>query len=446
VAERPDDGLDVPLTRVGGDDRSSRRRVAIVGIATVIVGWLVVTAASGHEEDAQTAMASGTAPVASAPTIAPTASDGSVRTQASDLPDIANVALPGAPSIVFVARDGDDAELLGWRAGAPGLESVGSFGGAFPPDVANTVAWLSPDLASLVVSTIGDPLSEGEDPVRLVTSTGVAWESTGVTSLGGLVWSPAGDRIAMSGRHDRWLLLERRDTWDTVAEVDVSAGRSPTGPSPTPHSAYGFADRIGPAGFSSSGEWIVGARLDPASYAWVPSVRVRFRDGAVEPLSAFPVGGAGGLQAGPSQVLDASSGRTIAFGPNANTPGGPPQLEVHESDGSYAFGVRAGVIVGWAWTGDGRLVVLGADGTPFPARWVLQLVDADGRARNLVDAQRAAQGTFLGVRDGYAGLLLVGSEPSRSQVVVVRLNDGAASAITVDSIGSGGPIGATWAP
>jgi hypothetical protein len=209
VAERPDDGLDVPLTRVGGGGRSSRRRVAIVGLAAVTLGWLVVAGLSGRNEDRQTAVASGTALAASGATASPIASGGPVRPRASDLPEIADVALPGAPAIVFVARDGDDAELLSWRPGSPALESVGSFMGAFPPDASNTVAWLSPDLASLVVSTVDDPLSEGEDPVRLVTEAGIEWESTGVTSYGGLVWSPDGDRFAMSGRHDRWLLVVR---------------------------------------------------------------------------------------------------------------------------------------------------------------------------------------------------------------------------------------------
>jgi hypothetical protein len=102
--------------------------------------------------------------------------------------------------------------------------------------------------------------------------------------------------------------------------------------------------------------------------------------------------------------------------------------------------------MGWSWTGDGRLVVLAADGAPFPARWTLQLVQRDGSARTLVEAPRASLGAFLGVRDGYAGLLLVGREPARDQVVVVRLADGTASAVTVDPIGGDGPLGGGWAP
>jgi hypothetical protein len=445
VTGRPDDGLDVPLTPVGGrGGRSPRRRNAIVIVAVVALGWVVVTAASGQDSSTRLALAPTATPGAA--TAARVASDASPRPRGSDLPVIPDVTLPGAPAPVFVVRSGDDAELVSWRPGSAGLASIGSFPGAFPPDVTSVVAWLSPDLASLVLSTMTDATAEGADPVRLVTREGVAWESTGVTSLGGLAWSPGGDRFVMAGRHDRWLLVERGDTWALKSDVDVSAGRPAAGPSPTPRSAYNLADRIGPAAFSSSGDWVVGARLDPATYAWVPAVRVRFSDEVVEPLSEFPVGGPSGLIAGPSQVIDVTTGRTVSFGPNGNIPGGPPQLEVHEQDGSYAFGVRTGVVTGWDWTGDGSLVVLGADGTPFPARWLLQIVDPDGRSRTLVEAQRASFGSFLGVRDGYAGLLIMGAEPDRSQIVVVRLSDGASSSITLDSIGAGGPVGGGWAP
>jgi hypothetical protein len=100
----------------------------------------------------------------------------------------------------------------------------------------------------------------------------------------------------------------------------------------------------------------------------------------------------------------------------------------------------------WRWVGDGRVLVLSADGTPFPARWTLQIVDRDGRSQTLVDAPRASVGALLGAKDGYAGLLLTATDPIRSQIVLVRLADGATSAVTVDSIGADGPIGFGWAP
>jgi hypothetical protein len=136
----------------------------------------------------------------------------------------------------------------------------------------------------------------------------------------------------------------------------------------------------------------------------------------------------------------------VGYGPNGNIPGGPPQLEVREADGSYAFGVRTGIVISWLWAGDGRIVVLGADGYPFPSRWTLQIVDRDGRARTLLEAPRASGGAMFGIRNGYAGLVLTGADPTRRQVIVVRLADAAASAITTNGFGPDGPIGAGWLP
>ena len=165
-----------------------------------------------------------------------------------------------------------------------------------------------------------------------------------------------------------------------------------------------------------------------------------------EAISSFPIGGPDGLATSPSLIVDPATGRTVGYGPNGNIPGGPPQLEVREPDGSYAFGARTGIVISWLWTGDGRLVVLGADGYPFPSRWTLQVIDRDGSTRTLLEAPRASTGAMFGIQDGYAGLILTGDDATRRQIVVVRLDDGAASAITVDLFGADGPVGAGWLP
>jgi hypothetical protein len=459
VTERPTERLDVPLAPVGDDppaSRRRRRRIAIVAIVAAALGWLAVTASGGARPAAAPgALPSGVAarpsqPATASPSSAPSGGRAAPRPPGLDLPEIPNVALPGAPIVALVVRDGDDARLVGWRAGTSALEPIGdfpgAFSGAFSGGSGGTLAFLGPDLASLVVSRIESATVEGADPVRVVTRDGVAWEADGVTALGGLAWSPAGDRFAIAGRHDRWLLVERRGGWATAADVDVSAGRPAGAASPTPGPPVAIADRIGPAAFSSSGEWVVGARVDPTASALVPAVRVRFSDGRVEPIGAFPIGGPSGLGPGPSWLVDVATKRTVSYGPNGDIPGGPPQLQIHEPDGAYAFGVRTGIVISWAWTGDGRLVVLGADGAPFPARWTLQLVERDGQARTLVEAPRASLGAFAGVRDGYAGLLLTSSTPDRGQLVVVRLADGTASAIAVAGAGPAHPLAAGWVP
>jgi hypothetical protein len=457
MSEQPTERLDVPVAPIGGGRgrRSAWRRFLIAGVAAVAVaGWWALTIGPGRDiagDSAATTRASGIANAARSPSASP------ARTPREQLPVLADVPLPGAPAAAFVVRDGQDADLIGWRPGMPALESIaafpGAFGGSFAGADSGPIILLSPDLASVLLVKVDSVTAEGADTARLVARDGIAWELDGVTGLGGVAWSADGSRLAMTGGHDRWLLAERRalpGTWTKPAEIDVSAGRPAEVPGASPRAsldpAYSIADRIAPVGFSGSGDWIIGARLDPAASAWVPAVRVGFGDGRAEAIRAFPIGGPDGLPKEATQVVDVATGRTLAYGPNADIPGGPPQLEVREPGGTYAFGVRTGVVMGWSWTGDGGLVVLAADGAPFPARWTLQLVQGNGSARTLVEAPRASLGAFLGVRDGYAGLLFVGREPARDQIVVVRLADGAASAITVKPIGGDGPLGGGWAP
>jgi hypothetical protein len=448
VTDRPPEGFDVPVTRIGGGGGSVRGRLAAVAVVLIAAGWLVVTRSdTGPETAATLPRGSGASPAGLGASSRPSPTG----PPQPNLPNIPDVPLANAPVPVFVVRDGNDARLLGWEAGAASLKPIGrafpvAFGGAFWDGDSGHFTWLSPDLASLVVLRVASGRLEGQDAARLVTADGVAWDAAGLTGFGGLVWSSDGSRFAVAGRHDHWLLVRRQDGgWATRAEVDVSAGRPPSPPAPSPDPNLPAVNAITPAAFSVTHEWVIGARYDQPTGALVPAVRVRFDDPTTEALSIFPIEDADAPDDAATRFVDVATGRTVVFGANGSIPGGPPQLEIRDRDGSYAFGVRSGVVMDWRWVGDGRLLVLSADGSPFPARWTLQLVDGSGESETLVDAPRASVGALLGAKDGYAGLLLTATDPIRSQIVLVRLADGAASAATVD-FGAGGPIGFNWAP
>jgi hypothetical protein len=461
VSEEPIDSLDVPVSRVGGRSRRSIRSwIALAAAVAIGAAWLEVTALGPQAPNGPSA-ADASLPATGSPStsLAPASSSPSPsRFSGPDLPAIADVALPGAPFPVFVVRAGADADMLIWHPGAAGVGPFAKFPGAFggraggptgataspaPPDD-GSIAWLGPDRSSLLVSRLHSVAVEGGDTASLATFDGIAWEQAGITALGGVAWSPDGGRLVVAERRDRWLLVERGDGWTSRA-IDLSSVL-PATPSRPAGGDFALSNQVVPAGFSRSGAWAVGAMLGPPASSWTAAVRVRVADGHAERIAAFPIGGPDGLDSGPSLIVDPASGRTVGYGSNGSTPGGPPQLEVREPDGTYAFGVRTGMVISWLWAGDGRLVVLGADGFPFPSRWTLQLIEPDGAARTLLEAPRASSGAMFGIRKGYAGLILTGNDPSRRQIVVVRLDDGAASAVTVDAFGADGPVGAGWLP
>jgi hypothetical protein len=126
----------------------------------------------------------------------------------------------------------------------------------------------------------------------------------------------------------------------------------------------------------------------------------------------------------------------VIFGANASIPGGPPTIEVKEADGTIAFRVEGRVVFGTAWTADGRLLVLDADGLPFPTGLRLRLVGADGVLQGtLLETGPVAGGGMVGAADGFVHLVFTTDRPDKElQVAVVRIADGATSAIVVPSL------------
>jgi hypothetical protein len=152
VTDRPPEGFDVPVTRIGGSGRSIRGRLAVVAVVLIAAGWLVVTRSGHGTRDRGTRQPQPRLAAALGASSRPSPS----RPPQPNLPDIANTPLAGAPVPVFVVRDGDAAELLGWHAGAASLEPIGrpfpgAFGGGFWDGDSGHFTWLAPDLASLVV-------------------------------------------------------------------------------------------------------------------------------------------------------------------------------------------------------------------------------------------------------------------------------------------------------
>jgi hypothetical protein len=435
VNEPTDGGFDVPVTPVRPTaDRRRVRTVLVAGVAVAIV--VIGLAAIPRDEAGRLAEASSpgaTAPGSAAPATSATSSAAPTSRRVEGFVPFPNQPLPGAPTSGLVRRVGDDAEVLAWSPGEDALRSFYRFPGAFgglgdDPQIAT----LAPDGRSLLIVAVKTISIEGDDRARLVTADGgIAWEGDHVTGLAGTAWSADSSVLAVPGAPGRWWLVSI-DRSGKAAARDLSVVAEP-GPTAAPTSSPWV--RVVPIGFSENGRWVYGAMVDIGRGSIQPTTRVAIDDGTVEPVADFRSSGSDRLDDRARGILDPATGRTVTFGANASIPGGPPTVEVKEADGAIAFRVEGRVTLGTAWTDDRRLLVLDADGVPFPTGMRLRLVDEDGNVeRTLLETGPVRGGGLIGAADGFVSLAFTTDRPEKAvQIVVIRLADGATSAIVLPS-------------
>ena len=455
------DGLVVRVEPVPAS-RTDRRRAWIILAAGLIAlsvsiglamvsrpGSAPLTGAVGGSPNG----ASGSAPAATSASPPAARASGNVSRRTETLPSIENRALPGAPTIGFVRRSGDDAELLSWVPGETAMTVRRTIDAAFSGAFADSqLVLLSPDGGSLLVVKVETLSREGGDRARLVTAAGgIAWESDRVTGLGSGVWSADGKTLVLSGSHGGWWFLRlAEDGAVTASEVPVNVDADPAPSASTSPSPDQGSFRLRPMAFSADGRWVYGVRVALIGGIVEPAVRVSMADAVVERIAAFPVTGPDRIAAGPSanRFIDTSTGRTVAWGPNASIPGGPPSIEVREPDGAIAYRLEAGVALGMVWTPDGSLVVLHADGLPYPNEIRLVAIAPDGKVGlPLLSTGPVQSGALLGVRDGYAVVALSADRPeAQTEIVVIRLSDGLAAGIRLDEVSRSSIVGSGLLP
>ena len=203
-------------------------------------------------------------------------------------------------------------------------------------------------------------------------------------------------------------------------------------PSPTPIGAISIPrldPRTLPLGFSADGRWAYGGIVSPELGILIGEFRVAVDGTRVERVLDLGVGRADGLVPQPGtlggRLVDPISGRIANSRVNADTTGGAPTLEVRNADAGFAFTVDARVPLGSWWGADGGLYVLGADSILFPDRATLVRVGSDGTAGPpIVETGPITSAGFLGVRNGYAAIVISVTRPSSdAQIVLVDLAD-----------------------
>ena len=430
MTARSDDGLNVPLRPVRPPANDRRRGFAVLAAAIVVTASGLGLAALSRANDRPRATATDQAlQPATAPPAAPLPSAAATPRRIERFLALPNQRLPGSPTAVLVRRTGDDAEALAWDAGDAGLRTVARFPGAFvglrPGSVLVSIA---PDAQSLLLLTVASTTSNGQDHGRIVTAGGgVVFDSEDVTGLSGAVWARDSKHVVLAGADPTWWVVTIDGGTASVRAADLR------GPGPARAGSSSPNLRLVPIGFSVDDRWVYGARFDLDNGSLAATVRMAVDDLHVETVSTLASTGPDRLDDPAALGVSPATGRTIAFGANASIPGGPPSIEIREPDGLTAFRVEGGVVVGAQWTAAGQLLLLDADGVPFPSRIRLRVVASDGNVESTpIDTGPLSDGVLVGNDGGFVALLFAMNRPERAiQIAIVRIADGTTSALVV---------------
>ena len=412
MIQRSDGGLDVPVAPVRPPTNSRLTRFALVAgvaVAGALIGLAVLPSDRRPAPPASPAGAATPATTAAAATAASTS-----RRREAFLA-IPNLTLAGAPTSVFVRRIGDDAVLFAWTAGDEALRQLRTFPGAFSGiDHNPNFISIAPDGRSLLL--VEAIAGKGRDNARLVTAEGgIAWEDNGVSGIGA-VWS-ANSRVVTVASVDGFSIV-------TIDALGKGARRDVT--------IDVGAALVAPVGYSEDGRWIYGASFDVVHRSLQLAVRVALDGGRVQRISGVDSSGPDRLDARASGILESATGRTVSFGANASIPGGPPTIEVGSRTGRSPIESRAASLSAPCGPPTGA----SSSSTPtasVPSRMRLRVVAADGTIEATpLDTGPVAGGGLIGAADGFVSLAFTTDRPDKAlQLVVVRLDDGASSALVV---------------
>jgi hypothetical protein len=442
--------FDVGLAPIPGGARGRRRAQVVFAASGALIATGIALAMLAPQDDQSVptvptrGVAQASVAVANSPSITPVPS--AARVEA--LLPFENVPLAGAPNPFVIQRVEGDAQVVAWDPG-DALRIVRVFPGAFGGITEDGgFSIMSPDATTIVTFRTNMQTAVGRETVRLSTERGLAWEGDAVTARHGVAWSGDSRQAAFSGKAGTWWLVtideagvgksRAIDVGDWLAAP--SASPAPIGEAPDPSAEARPTQDAGPqdlvpTGFSVDGKWLYGGNVSRyGGGPSFPSIRVRIRDGQVEPVERSPIHSPSSFNPASPAGVDPTTGRSIRWGPNAATPGGPPTVEVIEPDGTTAYRVETRVVVGLAWASAGQLLILEADGFPYPTEIRLRSVSPDGTVGEPILTSGAVEfGGIIGARDGFAIMAFGITEDSvqRIQLVALRLEDGAASALTI---------------
>ncbi len=396
-------------------------------VTLVGVGLLGRLAQRPAIHDTTSPSASAAVAVATSPT--PSASAASGR-----IPDVPSEPLQGAPVLELWRRDGTDAVLLAWDPSDPaaGIRTTGRLRDlvADVRDEADPLLTLSPSGDLLLLSAlVSEPGADDRATNRVADLHGdVLWErQVSAPILVAPAWTPVRDDVVIPVA-SRWLHVAFGAARPVEHSITVPTfDRSPIGSRTQP-----ILPVVG--AFSADGRTAYAAASDsPFGGGLRPLFSVDLERNRATEIQRLPSALADeSAQAGSPDLtrIDPLTGRGIGL-PLPN--GG--DVRVYGPDGVTTDTiVRRPVVLGSTWGPAGLLAILSTD----PARagsddaTTLDLVASDGTAvRTPFRTTAVANGSVIAAPNGY--LLLVFGDPSRAELVAVRLQDGATATTTIPS-------------
>jgi len=352
-----------------------------------------------------------------------------------DLPDR---ALAGAPHVTLVEEDGLGLRVREWTPGK-GLATVRTVRDVVAASDTGVVPVLAPTGERIILLVLdaatggtGGTVGTGVDQARLIDPAGrVLWTASDLAVQSGAAWSADGRTVVVAGNRRRWhvVTIGRAETAvDRVVHLPGAVFLPfplPIGSISTPR----LDPLTVPLGFSADGRWAYGGVVSPELGVLIGEFRVALADGALEQVLDLGIGRPDGLVPQPGTIggrlVDPLTGRIANWRVNADTRAGPPTVEVRNADNGFAFTVRGVIPLGSGWDGSGGLVLLAADMFLFPNEVTLERFGPDGTAGPpILTAGPVASAGLIGIRNGYAALVIYATRPSPvAQLVLVDLAD-----------------------
>jgi hypothetical protein len=344
-----------------------------------------------------------------------------------------NVELPGSPELLFLQRQGEDLNLLGWRPGEPllGVRRVvtGALRGI--AEGQGYQSQLSPDGSIVLVEAPATfEASESFRAFRLEsTGSQEIWSSTtlGPNVVGGFIGPKHVIVTSASQISDGrgWTIVDLSGDAAIVHELDL-----PAVPRPPPGTSIDFGKltfNYVPLGISADGTAVYALSSHSSKPVFRPAYRIRIDTGQAEPITTLPITGPSRVV---SSLVDPLSGRLVLAG--ARSAGGSGLVEAWSPGQTMPdFTAAFSNVFGALWLDDGSVLTADYDKLPGPFTFRVIKLTSAGKIDATLFTADGTNAALVGAQHGFVAAYSASRATGIRTLVVIRLEDDAISTIEV---------------